>query len=77
MSKVIIYPLDGHLAVSWPNPNSKKTLQQIAEDGTPAGVPFRIIDATDLPSNWDFFEAWTADFTSPDGYGKQEQKGKS
>jgi hypothetical protein len=75
MSKVIIYPHNGHLAVSWPNPNSKKTLLQIAEDGTPNGTPFRIINANELPSDWTFFDAWTADFSSPDGYGKQIQKG--
>ena len=75
MSKVIIYPWKGHLGVSWPNPNSKKTLQQIAEEGTPVGLPFRIINADDLPSNWDFFDAWIADFSDPDGYGKQKQKG--
>lgn len=72
MSKVIIYPWEGHLAVSWPSPKSKKTLQEIAESGTPAGLPFRIIDAADLPTDWDFFDAWTADFTKPDGIGKQK-----
>jgi hypothetical protein len=75
MSKVIIYPWKGHLAVSWPSPVSKKTVKEIAESGTPAGIPFRIVDATDLPSDWTFFDAWTADFTNPDGYGKQEPKG--
>jgi hypothetical protein len=77
MSRVIIYPWEGHLAVSWPNPNSKKTLQEIAESGTPEGLPFRIINEIDLPSDWEFFDAWTADFSNPDGTGKQKQKGSS
>lgn len=75
MSKVIIYPWQGHLAVSWPNPNSKKTLEQIAQAGTPEGLPYRIVDAADLPNDWEFFDAWQADFTTPDGFGKQKQKG--
>ena len=77
MSRVIIYPWEGHLAVSWPNPNSKKTLQEIAESGTPEGLPFRIINEIELPSDWEFFDAWTADFSNPDGTGKQKQKGSS
>jgi hypothetical protein len=75
MSKVIIYPWKGHLGVSWPNPKSKKTLQEIAESGTPEGLPFRIVDESALPSDWTFFDAWTADFANPDGIGKQKQKG--
>jgi len=75
MSKVIIYPWEGHLAVSWPNPNSKKTLKEIAESGTPEGLPYRIINESDLPDDWTFFDAWTADFSNPDGVGKQKQKG--
>jgi hypothetical protein len=75
MSKVIIYPWDGHIAVSWPNPRSRNTLQHTAENGTPVGLPYRIIDASDLPTDWDFFDAWTADFSSPDGTGTQIQEG--
>jgi hypothetical protein len=77
MSKVIIYPWKGHVAVSFPNPKSKKTLQQIAEDGTPEGLPFRIVDISELPTDWDFQDAWTADFSSSDGVGKQKQKGSA
>lgn len=77
MSKVIIYPWKGHLAVSWPNPDPRITLHEIAERGTPKGIPFRIVDSSDLPDSDEFFDAWTADFTEPDGYGKQGSKGTS
>ena len=36
----------------------------------PAGTPYLIVNpATDLPPDFDFFEAWEADFSTPDGHG--------
>jgi len=76
MSKVIIYQNpDNTISVTYPNPRSSKTLEEIAAISTPAGAPWRVIDASELPSDWEFSLAWTADFSAPDGVGEQTQVG--
>ena len=55
----IIYRLpDGGVAILTPNPDSGLTVEQIAAKDVPAGVPFRIIDAADIPSDRTFRNAW-------------------
>lgn len=47
--------------------------------------PYRIIDAADIPADRTFRDAWTADFSAPDGYGigaeagcaEQQEQGQS
>ena len=48
------------------------TMHLIAKKDVPAGVPYKIIDATDVPSDRTFREAWEADFTEFDGVGGAE-----
>ena len=45
------------------------SLQQIARKDTPAGLPFVIADASELPTDTASRAAWRADFSKPDGYG--------
>jgi hypothetical protein len=47
------------------------TIQQIAAKDVPSGVPYIIINRTDLPTGSDamFIEAWEADFSTPTGVG--------
>lgn len=45
------------------------TLQQIAAKDVPAGVPYLIVDAADIPASRTYRAAWTCDFSQPDGYG--------
>lgn len=45
------------------------TVQQIARKDVPAGVPFLIVDAAEIPSDRSLRAAWRADFSEPDGYG--------
>lgn len=76
MSKVIIYQNpDNTISVTYPNPRSTRTLEEIAEMSTPEGLPWRIIEASELPSDWDFAGAWVADFSTPGGVGAQKQTG--
>jgi hypothetical protein len=41
----------------------------IAKKDVPKGIPYKIIDASDLPDR-EFRNAWTADFDNPDGIGE-------
>jgi hypothetical protein len=58
-NKLIIYPTnDGGVAVVIPAPNCGLTIEQIAQKDVPAGVPFKIIDASELPEDRTFRNAW-------------------
>lgn len=68
--KRIIYPNDdGGVSVIIPANNTKLTIQQIALKDVPAGKPYKIIEAADIPSDRTFRGAWEADFSEPDGAG--------
>ncbi len=55
----IIYRLpEGGVAIIIPAPDCGLTIEQIAAKDVPAGVPFRIIDAADIPSDRTFRNAW-------------------
>lgn len=58
----IIYPLpDGGVAIVIPA--GELPIEQVAAKDVPAGVPYRIIDASEVPSDRTFRAAWTADFS--------------
>ncbi len=64
MDKRIIYPTtDGGVAVIIPAPECGLSLQEIAAKDVPAGKPWKIVDAADIPADRTFRNAWTADFT--------------
>lgn len=44
-------------------------IAEIARKDTPAGVPYKIVDASTIPTDRTFRAAWEADFSNPDGYG--------
>ena len=68
--QAIIYPNgQGGIAIILPAPGCGIPLQEIARKDTPADVPFRIIPASDIPEDRTYREAWTADFSEPDGFG--------
>ena len=43
-------------------------IEEIARRDLPEGTPYKIVPRSSLPSDWDFFESWEADFSSPDGF---------
>lgn len=45
------------------------TVEQIAAKDVPPGVPFLIVDSTDIPADRTYRAAWRADFSTPDGHG--------
>jgi hypothetical protein len=74
MSQVIIYNQDnGNVAVVFPSPEALEQygIMAIALKDVPAGKPFAIIDAADLPTAVPQ-EAWTVDETDlTDGVGAE------
>jgi hypothetical protein len=59
MDKRIIYPNDdGGISIIIPAVSVEAAMKDI-----PAGKPYKIIDAADIPADRTFRNAWTADFT--------------
>jgi hypothetical protein len=55
----IIYRLpDNGVAIIIPAPECGLTIEEIAAKDVPAGVPFRIVEAADIPSDRTFRNAW-------------------
>ena len=50
-------------------PTGELPIEDVAQKDVPAGVPYLLVDVTDIPSDRTFREAWEADFSNPDGYG--------
>jgi hypothetical protein len=55
----IIYPTpEGGVAIIIPAQDCDLTIEQIAAKDVPAGVPFRIVEAADIPEDRTFRNAW-------------------
>ena len=67
--QVIIYPNGSGISVIYPAVDTELTIQEVASKDVPQGVPYRIVDASDIPSDRANRALWTADFSSPDGHG--------
>jgi hypothetical protein len=65
----IIYPAGDGIAVLIPAETSGLSIVEIARKDVPAGIPYRIVDETDIPADRSERELWTANFSWPDGYG--------
>ena len=62
MNQRIIYPTDdGGVAIIIPTPEALEQhgIQAIAIKDVPAGKPYEIVDADDIPSDRTFRNAWT------------------
>ena len=59
MNQRILYPTDeGGVAVIIPAPDCGLTIEQIAAKDVPAGKPFKIVDASEIPADRTFRAAW-------------------
>jgi hypothetical protein len=59
MNQRIIFPTDdGGVAIIIPADSVEAAMKDI-----PAGKPWKIIDAADIPADREFRDAWTADFS--------------
>jgi hypothetical protein len=55
----IIYPTpEGGVAILIPAADCGLTIEQIAAKDVPAGVPYSIVEASDIPSDRTFRNAW-------------------
>ena len=66
--KRIIYPINDGIAVICPA-DCGLAIEDIARKDVPIGLPYKIISASDIPTDRTFRDAWEADFSEPDGYG--------
>lgn len=68
MNQIIIYPQETGIAVI--HPTGELSVEETALKDVPSGVKYKIIDASDLPPDRDFRNAWEFDFTTDfDGVG--------
>ena len=59
MNQRIIYPNDeGGVSVIVPASDCGLTIEEIAAKDVPPGVPFKIVDASDIPTDRTFRNAW-------------------
>ncbi len=68
MNKRIIFPNETGISILIPT-DCGLSIEQIAVKDVPAGLPYLIVDAEQVPSDRTFRNAWEADFSSPDGFG--------
>ena len=58
-NKRIIYPTDeGGVAIVIPAPDCSLSIEEIAAKDVPAGTPFKIVDASEIPTDRTFRNAW-------------------
>lgn len=48
-------------------PTGEIPIEEVARKDVPVGIPYKIVDAKDIPSDNVFRAAWEADMSSPDG----------
>jgi len=59
-NKRIIYPNnEGGVSIVVPAPDCELSLEQIAGKDVPAGKPYQIVDASEIPSSREYRNAWT------------------
>jgi hypothetical protein len=64
MNQVIIYKNDdGGVSIIYPTPEvlTSYTIEEVAAKDVPVGKPFKIIDASEIPSDRSQRNAWTVD----------------
>jgi hypothetical protein len=59
MSNRIIYQnTEGGVSILIPSPNWKGTIEELASKDVPAGLPYKIVDVSEIPSDRTFRNAW-------------------
>jgi hypothetical protein len=77
MNQRIIYEKpEGGVAILIPAPEclAMHTIEEIAAKDVPAGLPYKIINASDMPADRTFRDAWEADIVEPDGLGAESNE---
>ena len=59
MNQKIIYPNDkGGVTILTPSPNWRGTIEELAAKDVPSGLPYKIVDVSEIPSDRTFRNAW-------------------
>ena len=58
MDKRIIYPTDDGVAIIVPTLECGLTIEEIAAKDVPQGKPYKIVNASDIPTDRTFRNAW-------------------
>lgn len=67
----ILYP-NANGGISVIHPTKDFPVAYAAFKDVPEGIPYLFVNDEDIPEDRTFRNAWTADFSDPDGYGGQE-----
>jgi hypothetical protein len=62
--QIIYQNVDGRTSVVIPAPNTGHTIEQIAEKGVPHNTPYAIVDASVIPTDRTYRNAWVADLVN-------------
>jgi hypothetical protein len=71
--KLIIYPQENN-TISILIPTGELPIDDVCLKDVPDGIPYILINKSDLPNDWIYRNAWDADFSNPDGYGIGSEK---
>lgn len=71
--QVIIYVQDSGIP-AMVVPTGELDIAQVALKDVPFGKPYKIVDDSTLPPVDEFYNAWTADMSNPDGTGMGAQR---
>ena len=61
MDQRIIYKTDTGIAVIVPAPDSGLTTEEVARKDVPTGLPYKIVDVSEIPDDRTFRDAWDID----------------
>lgn len=64
---VIAYPFEERIAVVYPT--GELPIEEVARKDVPAGIPYKIIPLSDVPTDPALRADWAVSFDSPDGHG--------
>lgn len=68
MNERIVYNNpDGTLCILVPT--GELPIEEVAKKDVPAGIEYKIIDVSDIPTDRTFRDAWEFEMTNPDGVG--------
>lgn len=56
--RIIYKNQNGGVSVIIPSPNWNGTIEELAAKDVPAGAPYKIVDASEIPSDRTFRNAW-------------------
>ena len=70
-TRIIYKQTNGTIAILTPASNCGRTLEEIAKKDVPTGLPYKIVNLSDLPNDRTFRNAWEiSDAELTDGVGE-------